>query len=551
MNMKTVHASDYGIFPNRKTDSGALIRTMLHKEGDDVYYLFDKGLYIISQFESVQKDLYLSNTDDVNPKSIGVLLENFRNVIFDGCGSTFIAHGQMTVMAILSCSNVTIKNCVIDWDIPLLAEGTIVDSSNCHVDLLIDNERYPFTVRNNTLYFKGEDWEAPYSGFTEFDAATGKVAYLKGDTFSSTSQQQLESDLVRFYGTFSPIPVAGNFGVIRHSNRIHPCILIENSSNTELNTVTLHHAAGLGFLAQFSNDLRFIGVDILPNSNAGRRALSGHDDGFHLSNNRGHILIENCKFYGLMDDSVNLHGTSVAIIRTTDAHTLEGYFGNYRSNNFGLWAKCGDQIALLNRETMLEEAVYTVTDFKLLNRTHFTISVKENIVLKPGLLYSAENTSATASLTCKNNFFGSGRARGLLVTTRQSVLIENNTFESSGSAILLAGDCNSWYECGCCRDVIIKNNEFRVCCIRCVTFENFPGTAPAYGLRRARAPAPLYLPAVSNLFLQFADNIKYNIAGFLFYPHLFASPLPQTCLRKFAADFICSNDQYQIYQRIE
>jgi len=39
-----------------------------------------------------------------------------------------------------------------------------------------------------------------------------------------------------------------------------------------------------------------------------------------------------------------------------------------------------------------------------------------------------------------------------------------------------------------------------------VTFENFPGTAPAYGLRRARAPAPLYLPAVSNLFLQFAKK---------------------------------------------
>ena len=41
-----------------------------------------------------------------------------------------------------------------------------------------------------------------------------------------------------------------------------------------------------------------------------------------------------------------------------------------------------------------------------------------------------------------------------------------------------------------------------------MTFENFPGTAPAYGLRRARAPAPLYLPAVSNLFLQFANIIE-------------------------------------------
>lgn len=44
-----------------------------------------------------------------------------------------------------------------------------------------------------------------------------------------------------------------------------------------------------------------------------------------------------------------------------------------------------------------------------------------------------------------------------------------------------------------------------------MTFENFPGTAPAYGLRRARAPAPLYLPAVSNLFLQFADKLQFKL----------------------------------------
>lgn len=47
-----------------------------------------------------------------------------------------------------------------------------------------------------------------------------------------------------------------------------------------------------------------------------------------------------------------------------------------------------------------------------------------------------------------------------------------------------------------------------ICFASSKAFENFPGTAPAYGLRRARAPAPLYLPAVSNLFLQFANHFK-------------------------------------------
>ena len=53
-----------------------------------------------------------------------------------------------------------------------------------------------------------------------------------------------------------------------------------------------------------------------------------------------------------------------------------------------------------------------------------------------------------------------------------------------------------------------------------MTFENFPGTAPAYGLRRARAPAPLYLPAVSNLFLQFANKNDLYLDAVLFKPPL-------------------------------
>ena len=39
--------------------------------------------------------------------------------------------------------------------------------------------------------------------------------------------------------------------------------------------------------------------------------------------------------------------------------------------------------------------------------------------------------------------------------------MEDNIFDhTSGTAILLCGDCNGWYETGACRDVLIRRNRF-------------------------------------------------------------------------------------------
>jgi hypothetical protein len=45
------------------------------------------------------------------------------------------------------------------------------------------------------------------------------------------------------------------------------------------------------------------------------------------------------------------------------------------------------------------------------------------------------------------------------------VVIEDNRFESSGSAILIAGDANYWYESGAVRDVTIRRNQFTAACL--------------------------------------------------------------------------------------
>ena len=74
-----------------------------------------------------------------------------------------------------------------------------------------------------------------------------------------------------------------------------------------------------------------------------------------------------------------------------------------------------------------------------------------------------ENISHAANLTVKNSKFGKNRARGLLITTRGKVLVENNVFERAGAAIRISGDANFWYESGCVRDVTIRNNTFIDC----------------------------------------------------------------------------------------
>ena len=75
---------------------------------------------------------------------------------------------------------------------------------------------------------------------------------------------------------------------------------------------------------------------------------------------------------------------------------------------------------------------------------------------------AVENADWFPEVIFRGNTVRHNRARGSLFTTPARILVEDNTFEPiAGSAILLAGDANGWYESGACHDVRIRNNVFR------------------------------------------------------------------------------------------
>lgn len=75
-----------------------------------------------------------------------------------------------------------------------------------------------------------------------------------------------------------------------------------------------------------------------------------------------------------------------------------------------------------------------------------------------------ENVTYTPEVIIRGNYFSRIPSRGILVSTRRKVMIEDNTFfRMQMSGILIADDARSWFESGMVRDVTIRNNNFIEC----------------------------------------------------------------------------------------
>jgi len=130
-----------------------------------------------------------------------------------------------------------------------------------------------------------------------------------------------------------------------------------------------------------------------------------------------------------------------------------------------VWARAGEKIGLIENEAMNTAGFATVNTFTAKSPELFEITFNEPLPETIVEGDALENLTWTPDVVIRNSFFGSNRARGILMTTPGKVIIEKNVFESSGSAILIAGDANGWYESGAVNDVLIRNNIFSDPCM--------------------------------------------------------------------------------------
>ena len=467
----TIRITDFGYKPGSLQNAVAYVKQALElcKTKKHPVLVFSKGRYDFFPQDCAEKKYYESNTVVIPFRRCPVLIEKQHGLTVDGMDADFIYHDRLQPITIDSSTDITVKNMQIDWDIPLNAQARVAAVTDQFIDLAIDTKESPYSIENNKLVFEGEDWKSPWWDAMEFDKDTRLIVPGTGDAsclgrgFDRYKAVEVQPGLVRLYFAFTRKPAVGNYLVLRHSTRDHAGCFIFNSNNISLDHVNIYQTAGLGVLSQYSANLHFKEVNCIPNPRK-NRYFCGHDDGLHFSNCKGNIEVDHCHFQALMDDPINVHGTSVKVIQLLDKHHLICQFMHEQSIGMH-WAARGDTISFIENQSMSSMGNAIADSFQLTDSIHFILFFKQEIpaALIPG--NALENLSQTPNVHIHHCYFGSNRARGILMSTPGKVVIENNLFESSGSAILIAGDANEWFESGAVKDVLIRNNTFKDPCL--------------------------------------------------------------------------------------
>ena len=256
---------------------------------------------------------------------------------------------------------------------------------------------------------------------------------------------------------------------MRNGERPAPGIFLSYDLHTTLENIQVHYAEGMGLLAQMSEDILLDGFSVCLRGADDPRYFTTQADATHFSGCKGQIISRNGLYEGMMDDAINVHGTYLRVVGREDDKTLVAQYMHPQTYGF-LWGEEGDSVQFIASKTMecfgkrnqiaSIEAMDQAID-KGVKQFRIRFAEALDSAIQGGDTYGIENLTWTPEVLFEHNTIRNNRARGSLFSTPKRTIVQDNLFDhTSGTAILLCGDCNGWYETGACRYVQIRRNRF-------------------------------------------------------------------------------------------
>lgn len=472
--MRTVYGAEMGIMPGNAPLLTGAFRDALDKlrKMQNVTLLLEQGEYHFYPQYGTKGSFCISNHHKCAERTAAFWMEKFEYFELDGAGSRFIFHTDILPFYIHESKHIAFRNFSVDYAVPAYSEGKIISVSAQKMIVEIDREKYRWHIEDNCLYFSGENFCHPLHLCLEMDGTSGGPAYGTDDLYFSTQEQKaglhpliekVDSDKVCFTlegeEHFFPGSRAGNRLVLRHHPRSNPVFYASDSSDLTLKTVTVHHAEGMGILAERCTNIGLYDFNVLPDEK-NPRCFSASADAAHFVSCAGEIKLEKCRFEKQMDDGVNIHGFYSPVQRRIDGNKLLLGWGHSEQEGVKM-ARPGDEAAILDAGSL-----------KPVWKGYFeSISFQENAVLAvfdrelPGCLPEnpvVENLTLSPSVIIRKCKFRKNRARGVLLTCKKA-LVEECFFETAGAAVYLEGEACSWFESGATGSVVLRKNRFLNC----------------------------------------------------------------------------------------
>lgn len=473
---KVYDISKFGLKADSKQNASPVLQKALAKikaecaESDSIILRFPKGRYNFHEKGSTLREYYISNHDQNQPKKVGIVLEDMKHLTLDGQGSEFIFHGRMLPVSLLRSENCTLKDFSIDFAEPHITQVKVIENNENGITFEPAQWVNYRITKDSIFEAYGPGWTEQQRGGIAFEEKTKHLVYNTSDLgFSTKGVTEVAPRRLHAPQWKDARLIPGTVVAMRGWFRPAPGIFLSHNTNTVLNNVKVHYAEGMGLLAQLCENIVLDGFGVCLKGKDDPRYFTTQADATHFSGCKGKITSVNGLYEGMMDDAINVHGTYLKVIKRIDDHTLIGRYMHDQSWGFE-WGRTGDDVQFVRSETMelvgKENRITSIRphDREDLNGVReFYITFEE--VIDPSISeksgFGIENLTWSPEVLFAGNVIRNNRARGSLFSTPKPTVVENNLFDhTSGTAILLCGDCNGWYETGACRNVIIRNNRF-------------------------------------------------------------------------------------------
>lgn len=423
-------------------------------EGDRLLF-FPPGEYHFYPDGCSGRYCYFSNNDG-GVKIIAMLLEDLDGFTVRGPGAMLIFHGRISPLCAFGCRDLTVEGLTADFEDSFVSDADLVRREDG-----VAWFRFPgkHRVADGRIVFTDDPFDN-LSGrlpFFCYDREKREICDFRPVTVPNRDIR-CRDGLVGVEDRFAGLP--SDAFLVKHEARLCPGMVFDGCENVVIRRVTLHHAAGMGFLIQNCENCLVDGAKVVPR---GRRA-SVSDDALHIADCRGKIRIENCILSGTLDDSINVHG----VFRKLKSRVPGGKFyylevGHYQQQGvFGI--RPGDIMRLFDRKSGRPYAEIALTGVVPLTPAFIRVDFDENALPEsfvqgdPVLITGTMGELEIADTECRPL-----NGRGVLASGMKRVRISGCTFHTSGAGVFISGDWSFWYESGPVEETVIENNLFDDC----------------------------------------------------------------------------------------
>lgn len=376
-----------------------------------------------------------------------ITFNDLSNIVIDGQGATLLFHYIKPVIKIKNCQQVLFKDLYIDWDYDLSCPGVVEKRDGKTYIRIMDGWDTKDLPLSGVAEYDFEKWQWKMDG-REMAGLDGRDMYYP-DFSKQVSPGLYETDEFTMFDD-------GMTVIVRHYVYEAMCFNMSGVTTSDItfDSITIYHNPGHAFFAGgCGKGLHFKNCVIgrKPNS---KRLTANTADGIHLFECQGDIIVENCDFSYMGDDSINFHGVWYRV------KNIEGNMVALKRSRGGAplldvgvvlrFRKSGDL------EHVMDAKIESVNIDGAVAHVTLDKALPDSVEIND---FVADTFRTSSSFIIRNNHFHDHRARGMLIQATNGVIKNNKIENVMGAGIQVTSDSSFWQEGFGAANVLIEDNQ--------------------------------------------------------------------------------------------